>query len=109
MTSPIDPIRRAARLRRGARSEPETVEEAREAERAAGLPVPVGAPRTVPPTDPAPATAAFGAQLLGQDGQKRGLRAGPAVIDSAQSSYNQVEWSGAKDRRARKGRFKTEI
>jgi hypothetical protein len=110
MTSPIDPIRRAARLRRGARPEPESAEEAHEAERA-NLPVPMGAPRTVPPADePQPAAAAFGAQLLGQDGQKRGLRAGPAVIVSAQSSYNQVEWSGAKDRRARKGRIaKTEI
>src|SRR5262245_33120295 len=110
MTSPIDPIRRAARLRRGARPEPEGAEAAPEAERA-GLPAPVDAPSPPQPrVEPPAAAAAFGAQLLGQDGQKRGLRAGPAVIDSAQSSYNRVEWSGSKDRRTRKGRIaKTEI
>jgi hypothetical protein len=109
MTSPIDPIRRAARLRRAVRTEPEQVEEAAENERA-GVPVPVGAPQTPPPRAESPqGAAAFDAQLLGQDGQKRGLRAGPSAIDSAKHSYNRVEWSGAKDRRARKGRITTEI
>ena len=110
MTSSIDPIRRAQRLRRAARTATERTEETLAAERA-GLPVPVDAPHTVPPRAETPASAAvFDAQLLGQDGQKRGLRGGPAVIDSASASYNRIEWSGSKDRRTRKGRIaKTEI
>lgn len=56
------------------------------------------------------AAAAFSAQLIGQDGQKRGLRAGPAHIDAARGAYVRVEWSGSRDRRARKGRnARTEI
>jgi hypothetical protein len=110
MTPPIDPIRRAARLRRAAKA----VDQGRAAPEAggAGLPVPVDAPRTVPPAAEIPASAAtFPPQLLGQDGgERRGLRGGPAVIDRAKKSYNRVEWSGAKDRRARKGRHaKTEV
>lgn len=109
MTSPIDPIRRGARLRRSGKAA-ERAEAASEAERS-GLPVPVGPARTVPPAAEIPGSAAeFDAQLLGQEGQKRGLRAGPAVIDGAKASYNRVEWSGSKDRRARKGRIaKTEV
>jgi hypothetical protein len=110
MSPPIDPIRRAARLRRAARAaKTEDVRDAEAAERT-GLPVPVDAPRTVPSAEPPLAAAAFDAQLIGQDGQKRGLRAGPAVIDTAKASYNRVQWSGSKDRRARKGRAaKTEV
>lgn len=109
MTSSIDPIRRAARLRRAARTATERAEAA-EAERI-GLPVPVDAAHAVPPRADTPASAAvFDAQLLGQDGQKRGLRGGPAVIDNASASYNRIEWSGSKDRRTGKGRIaKTEI
>ena len=101
MSSPIDPIRRSARLRR-MRQAAERVEEAAQAERA-GLPAPAGAPYT-PPSEPA-GGAAFDAQLMGQSGEKRGLRGGAPVIDSAQANYNRVEWSGSKDRRARKGRI----
>jgi len=109
MTSPIDPIRRAARLRRAARAEPESAEQA--AAEVANLPVPVDAPRAVPPpTERSASAAVFDAQLLGQAGQKRGLRGGPAVIDGAAASYNRTEWSGSRDRRARKGGIaKTEI
>jgi len=107
MTSSIDPIRRAARLRRAARAEADRVEAGREA---AGLPAPQAPAYAAPPAPEAPPSAAvFDAQLLGQDGQKRGLRAGPMAIDSASASYNRIEWSGSKDRRARKGRFKTEV
>jgi hypothetical protein len=113
MTSPIDAIRRAARLRRAARAaraaEAEATPDAGEAERA-GLPVPVQPARPIPRADPPLSAAAFDAQLLGQEGQKRGLRAGPAVIDKAKASYNRVQWSGSKDRRARKGKAaKTEV
>lgn len=115
MSSPIDPLRRAARLRRAAaRIETERTAETYEAERP-GLPVPVDSPRVADPPPPPragtpPGGASFDAHLLGQDGQKRGLRAGPSAIDSASASYNRIEWSGAADRRARKGRIaKTEI
>lgn len=109
MTSPIDPIRRAARLRRAARTEPERAEDAAEAERAQ-LPVPLEPPHPAPRAERPAGAAVFDAQLLGQDGQKRGLRAGPAAIDSAAASYNRTEWSGAKDRRARRGRIaRTEV
>ena len=43
-------------------------------------------------------------------GQKRGLRGGPETLDSARSAYVRTEWSGAYDRRARRGgSTKTEI
>jgi hypothetical protein len=110
MSSSIDPISRAARLRRAARIETGRAEEAYEADRP-GLPVPVDAPGRVPPRAEAPASGVtLDAHLLGQDGQKRGLRAGPVAIDNASASYNRIEWSGAHDRRARKGHIaKTEI
>jgi hypothetical protein len=108
MSPPIDSVRRAARLRRAARVEAERTDEAQTPERAA-LPVPVDASHASPRVELPPAAAAFDAQLLGQDGEKRGLRAGPQAIDKAKASYNRIEWSGSKDRRSRKGRYKTEI
>ena len=101
MTSPIDPIRRAAHLRRGRRAtDVDRSDAAREAQ-GSNLPVPVDDVRAPPPPEPPPpAAAVFAAQMLGQDGQKRGLNGGPSVIDTANTSYNRTEWSGAKDRRA---------
>ncbi|OXE36605.1 MAG: hypothetical protein CGW95_06665 [Phenylobacterium zucineum] len=52
----------------------------------------------------------FSAQLMGQDGQKRGLRGGQNVIGAAHNAYSTTEWSGPVDRRARKGGLKkTEV
>ena len=53
-----------------------------------------------PPPSPAAALparrpAAFAAQLLGQGGQKRGLRGGPETLDKARNAYLEAEWSGA--------------
>ncbi len=48
--------------------------------------------------------AAFEAQLMGQDGQKRGLRAGQPLFDQARGAYCRAEWSGTYDRRRRTGR-----
>lgn len=60
-----------------------------------------------PPLDPA---AAFAAQLIGQSGQKRGLRGGPPVLDKARSTYLGAEYSGDKDRRPPTGVVKkTEV
>jgi hypothetical protein len=54
--------------------------------------------------------SAFAAQVLGQSGQKRGLRGGPQVLDHARSAYLDAEWSGHADRRPPKGVItKTEI
>ena len=108
MTSPIDPIRRTQLPRRPRRaSDPAT--EAFDAE-SANLPVPVGKPRTAEPPHPEHGGAAIEAQILGQTGARRGLRAGPAVIDTAQHAYNRTEWSGKHDRRAPKGRAaKTDV
>ena len=54
--------------------------------------------------------AGFAAQMLGQGGQKRGLRGGPETLDRARSTYLGAEWSGPADRRPRPGRItKTEI
>jgi len=107
--SSIDPIRRAQRLRRAARPEADREEDAVVQ---SALPVPVEPARTVPPpqSEPPAGGAAFDAQLMGQTGEKRGLRAGPSLMDRASQSYNRAEWSGAKDRRGPKGaRAKTEI
>jgi len=112
MSSPIDPIRRAAAARRARR--------ASDRDRTGGLdgrerllPVPVDAPveSAPPPSAAAPDGAAvFAAQLLGQDGQKRGLRGGPPVLNAAKTTYSSTEWSGPADRRSPKGRLtKTDI
>jgi len=58
----------------------------------------------------AAAAAAFAAQMLGQDGQKRGLRGGPETLEKARATYLGAEWSGSADRRPKAGRIaKTEI
>ena len=78
------------------------------------LPVVAGPVRTrerTAATDPAAKPgAAFAAQVMGQTGQKRGLRGGPQVLDHARSTYLGAEWSGHADRRPPKGVItKTEI
>lgn len=114
MTDPVDPIsgrrktpdRRAASRRAAGDAPPP---ERRNAVVLAGAPVKHD---RVPPPPPKSdtATAAFAAQLLGQPGEKRGLRGGPEVIDGARSAYLQTEFLGPGDRRRGKGRAaKTEI
>ncbi|WP_374516677.1 hypothetical protein [Brevundimonas sp.] len=55
-----------------------------------------------PPADPGAAVLA--AQLMGQSGQRRGLRGGPPVLDAARAAYLETRYSGAADRRPRPGR-----
>jgi hypothetical protein len=62
----------------------------------AARPAEEAAPHDHAPLDPA---AAFAAQLMGQTGQRRGLKGGPPVLDAARSSYLGNEYSGEKDRR----------
>ena len=78
-------------------------------EYAAGVdPAPGG--ETAPAPERGAAEAAVQAHLLGQEGQKRGLRGGSEVLDKARSTYLEREFSGRFDRRPRKGRLaKTEI
>jgi len=45
----------------------------------------------------------YAAQLLGQDGQKRGLRGGAPVLDAARSAYLGAEYCGEHDRRPPRG------
>jgi hypothetical protein len=107
MTSPIDPIRRAQAQRRTRRTSDAGAETFDES---VNLPVPVGKAYAAEPPHPAHGGAAIEAQILGQTGARRGLRAGPAVIDTAQHAYNKTEWSGKHDRRAPVGRTaKTDV
>ena len=67
-------------------------------------------PKAPPPRSKRAALAAFAAQLLGQGGQRRGLRGGAETLDKARNAYLEAEWSGPADRRLRTGRItKTEI
>lgn len=97
----IDPLSSSQGIRRSRRAETERSGWTEETT-AAGLPVPVGPPRTIPTGSVRFAgSAAIDAQVIGE---RRGLRAGPTIHDQAKTSYNQTEWSGLRDRRAPKGR-----
>ena len=62
------------------------------------------------PTSPADPAAAFSAQLMGQKGQRKGLKGGPPVMNSARAAYLGNEYSGGNDRRPPSGLVKkTEI
>lgn len=61
-------------------------------------------PAPIAPPDAQP--SAFAAQIIGQPGQKRGLKGGPPVLDSARSSYLGAEYSGEAERRPAPGRVK---
>ena len=58
------------------------------------------------PGDPARADAMFAVQMMGQQGQKRGLRGGAPVLDAARSTYLKTEYVGEKDRRPPTGSTK---
>ena len=112
MTSPIDPIRNVSPDRQemsspGATDRPD--EAGGQAEAQQTLPAVTTQPR--PETSGAlGAAAALAAQLLGQGGQKRGLKGGPPVIKGARAAYLEAEWSGPNDRRKPAGKItRTEI
>ena len=66
-------------------------------------------PAPTPDTPAAPA-AAFAAQLIGQGGQRTGIRGGPPILDAARSTYLGAEYSGEHDRRPPPGKVgKTEV
>ena len=105
MTDPIDPIRRSNgdrrfRPRRKADSLPGE----------ASRQDPAQLPAVVAPDKPIDPQPVLTAHLMGQDGQKRGLRGGPQTLAQARAAYLSTEWSGAIDRRNRTGLFsKTKI
>lgn len=104
-------MRRAALVRRAHKAEADKAQDA-PATGSAGLPValePVANPRSFK-DDPRRGLSEIAAQLMGQTGERRGLRAGEPLLDAARDAYNRTEWSGSYDRRARKGRqARTEI
>ncbi|HYC67112.1 hypothetical protein [Brevundimonas sp.] len=66
---------------------------------------PADAPARPAPTPPADASAAaFAAQVIGQSGQRRGLKGGPPVLDAARSTYLGNAYSGAAERRPKPGK-----
>jgi hypothetical protein len=103
MSEPITPVSRAPRPRRvGRRALVPTprapADDASEAKASDAA----RAPR--PPPTPAE-VAAFAAQMMGQGGQKRGLRGGPETLDHARHAYLDAEWSGGADRRHARGKI----
>src|SRR6185503_13089335 len=101
MSEPIDPVRAAIERRNVQRR---SAERRRFSTGTALVPVP-----TPQPEEP-PAEAAFTAQVLGQTGQKRGLKGGAPVLDQARSAYLGAAFSGPEDRRPPPGKVtKTEI
>ncbi len=48
--------------------------------------------------------SAFSAQMIGQSTRRRGLKAGPPILQEAKSAYLETEFSGPRDRRTRAGR-----
>jgi len=66
---------------------------------------PAAPPARPAPTPPADASAAaFAAQVMGQTGQRRGLKGGPPVLDAARSTYLGRAYSGAAERRPKPGK-----
>lgn len=62
------------------------------------------------PAEPVGPDPAYAAQLIGQEGQKRGLKGGQPVLEAARSAYLGAEHSGPADRRPKVGQVKrTEI
>ncbi|MDQ8027529.1 MAG: hypothetical protein REJ23_02295 [Brevundimonas sp.] len=61
-------------------------------------------PARAAPTPPSDGSAAiFAAQVMGQTGQRRGLKGGQPVLDAARSAYLGTEHSGRNERRPKPG------
>ena len=106
---PVGPVKRRAERRS---------DERRAAERRAGsasralVLTNIPAEAAEPPARPAPTprtdagAAVFTAQMIGQTGQRRGLRGGPPVLDAARSAYLGTEHTGTAERRPQPGKAK---
>lgn len=103
--APADPSRRAGR--RATDPALASVETPRQSSPCANLPVVAGEVNTIDTATPA---GPIEAQILGQEGQKRGLRGGAPVLNQARSAYLGAEFSGTANRRpAPGGVARTEI
>ncbi len=113
MTDPIRPISSVSRVGRVvavSRAGASQVDPERAAGVDSNLPVPVTTVVSEELGPQAVSEAAYAAQIMGQGGQKRGLRGGRETLDRARSTYLETEWSGPSDRRIAVGRItKTEI
>ena len=98
--SGVEPERRVKERRKASR---------RRSDRGKSGKLPVAAASPAAPEAPGGA-AAFTAQLIGQEGVRRGLRGGLPVLEQARSAYLETEWRGPADRRRRAGKAaKTEV
>lgn len=111
MTGPVDPVRGAAAARPSRRGGSDRRRrEAGEQRPDSSFPVPLAVEPHLEPEPAAASATAFDAQLLGQGGQKRGLKGGKEVLDQARGAYLGREYSGEADRRPRPGLVKkTEV
>ena len=108
MNGPIDPIQRAQAARRALPAPRDADRPDVDGEEDVTF---VRDEQPAPPPNPRRgAFATFAAHLMGQSGQKRGLRGGQEVLDTARSTYLGTEYSGPADRRPKAGLIKkTEI
>lgn len=107
MNGPIDPIQRAQNARRALPAPRDADRPEADGEEDVTF---VRDEQPAPPPPRRGAFATFAAHLMGQTGQKRGLRGGQEVLDNARSTYLGTEYSGTADRRPRAGLIKkTEI
>lgn len=104
MNGPIDPIRRLS-LSRRALAAPRQADR-HEAEEDVAPTADDEDERPAPTPPRREGFAAFAAHLMGQVGQKRGLRGGQEVLNAARSTYLGTEYSGPADRRPKVGLIK---
>lgn len=103
MTTPIDPVRRAARLRR-LRRRADGSEDTGAPQDDAQLPAVVEpAPAPAPPAAATAGPSGYTAHVMAQGEQRRGLKGGPETLQTARQAYNRTEYSGRADRRAPAG------
>ncbi|AVQ00744.1 hypothetical protein B7G68_02030 [Caulobacter segnis] len=104
MNGPIDPIRRLGLTRRALPGPRDDMRHGEEEDVA--LTAGDEDEQPAPPPPRREGFAAFAAHLMGQVGQKRGLRGGQEVLNAARSTYLGTEYSGPADRRPKAGLIK---
>jgi hypothetical protein len=107
MTGPIDPLQRALAARRALPAPRDSDRPETDGEEE----VTYVRDEQPPPPPRKSGFATFAAHMMGQSGQRRGLRGGQEVLDNARSTYLGTEYSGPSDRRRPKASLikKTEI
>ncbi len=103
MSGPIDPLRRPGPTRRALPAPQDSAR--RDSDDDLVFVVEEDA-QPAPPPPRREGFAAFAAHIMGQSGQKRGLRGGQEVLDTARSTYLGTEYSGPADRRPPTGLLK---